>query len=608
MRPLYLLLLGILLFANYSCAQDEGLYLDNTTQDISEGNDPRAEQNCEIDFQSLNENDNLNISCDYNLNGETIIVPQNVTFNFDGGSLTNGTLIFESGLIDGRLLNIDLEINGSTRIINSHFVFEKEKWNIVEGATNYATALTNRKNINAAITLVKSLGANILEIDNIDAYVEVGAYHFGNYTHREAIQVPSNFHFKMGDNCTLRVQPNGNISYAILSSRGVNNVKISGGHLIGDKYEHTYTTGTEQDTHEFGTGIYFVGVTNSEIDGVTVDDMTGDSFGVHSTRNRNPDGSEVAGQFYSKNILIKNVIFRGARRNNLSFIDIDGLTLENSIIANAGEGGDISNYGEVYDWRGVLPRCNIDLEATRSFDADGNLRISQIVQNIIIRNNEFTGAYISDINFYTCKNVEVYGNTFTSGLSNLNAQNISIHDNTFTHDTTLDALPIAIYMKEFIREGTGIEENLNYQIYNNTVYGFNTAISVGGNNHNVYNNTVNNFVNNGISLRSGKNNHFSGNTISSNISGSKGYYSFPTGISLINSTITDETINVDDYGLLFKNLNSYSGSPVIIDNCSFSSDFRNVDIRNSSSITVQNSETGTIYQTNNTNIVLSNNN
>ena len=596
-----------MLFTNISCTPEEELYLDNTTPDISE-NDPRVEQNCEIDFSNLSANETLNISCDFDLIGQTIVLAENTTLKFDGGRIFNGTLVFNGGLIDGELLNLDLQISGSAKLVDTHFIFEKDKWNIVEGETNYETALTNRKNINSAITLVKSLRGYTFEIDNIDVFVEVGAYHFGNYTHREAIQIPSNFYFKMGSNCTLRVQPNGNISYAILSSRGVNNVKISGGHLIGDKYEHTYTTGTEQDTHEFGTGIYFVGVTNSEIDGVTIDDMTGDSFGVHSTRNRNPDGSEVPGQFYSKNILIKNCIMRGARRNNLSFIDIDGLVLENSIIANAGEGGAIDNYGDVYDWRGVLPRCNIDLEATRSFDANGNIRLSQIVQNIVIRNNDFSGAWISDINFYTCNNVEVYDNTFTSGLSNLHAQDIFIHNNVFTHDTNLGALPIAIFMKEFVREGTGVEENLNYQIYDNTITGFNTGITVGGNNHNVYNNTITDFINNGISLRNGNNNHFSNNIISSNISASKGYYSFPTGITLTNTTITNETVNVDSYGLLFKNLESNSGDPVVIDNCSFSSGFRNVDIRNSNSITVQNSETGTIYQTNNTNVVLTNNN
>ena len=460
------------------------------------------------------------------------------------------------------------------------YIFDKNEWDIVEGVVSYEVALNNRVKINEAITYANDNGFSIFSINNIDAYFEVGALHFGNLTHREGIQIPSNFHFKMGDNCTLRVQPNNNISYGLLSARGVDNVKISGGHLIGDKYEHIYVTGTEQDTHEFGTGIYFVGVTNSEIDGVTIDDMTGDSFGIHSTKNRNPDGSEVAGQFYSKNILIKNVTFKGARRNNLSFIDVDGLILEDSVIANAGEGGDY-NYQEPRSWKGVLPRCNIDLEATRSFDADGNIKISQIVQNIIIRNNDFSNAWISDINFYTCNNVKVYGNTFTSGLSNLWAQDIEIYNNTLIHDIELPALNIGIYMKEFIRVETGLNENTNYQIYNNVVKGFDVGISVGGDNHNVYDNYVEQSVNTGLSLRSGSNTEFKNNTITSDVINSKGYYSFPSGASVSNIALINETVSAQEFGLLFKKVLG----TLRIEGGSFSG-FRGLEFRDSGVIVV----------------------
>ena len=592
------------LFLSFSCTNDdEDLLLNNDTNLT----DPRSEIPCQIDFQSLSPNQTVLINCKFDLKGQTIVLPQNTTLNFDGGSIFNGTLNFNGGLIDGKLLNIDLQINGSVKLINTHFTFEKEKWNIIEGDIATDIALTNRLNLNSAISLVKSLRGTVFEINNIDAYFEVGAYHFGNYTFREAIQIPSNFHFKMGNNCTLRVFPNDQIAYGLLSSRSANNVKISGGHLIGDKYEHTYTTGTEQDTHEFGTGIYFVGVTNSEIDGVTIDDMTGDSFMVHSTKARNPDGTPQAGYDYSSNILIKNCIMRGARRDNLSLIDIDGLILENSIIANAGEGGHIENYGDTYDWRGVLPRCNIALEAARSIDESGNLIENQKIENIIIRNNIFTGAWISDINLHTCSEIEIYGNTFTSGISNLFTQNIYIYNNVLTHDPNLPALNIGIYMKEYIRESTGEEENFNFQIYNNTVTGFDTGIAIGGNNHDIYNNTIIDCVKNGISLRTGNNNSFYNNVITSSIPNSNGYNSFPVGISLTNTTISNETVLVDKYGVLFRNLSSNPDARLIINNCSFSGGFRNVDIRNSNAITVKNSVAGTIYQSNNTNIILENN-
>ena len=73
-------------------------------------------------------------------------------------------------------------------------------------------------------------------------------------------------------------------------------------------------------------------------------------------------------------------------------------------------------------------------------------------------------------------------------------------------------------------------------------------------------------------------------------------------------TLTRETIDVDYYGLLFKGLSADPTNQLIIDDSSFEGGFRNVDIRNSSNITLKNSQTGTIYQTNNQNVTLSNNN
>ncbi len=601
MKKTHVFIVLFALFISFSCKNDdEDLLLNNNTNSVI----PKIELPCLINLESIDSNQTIRINCNIDLNNQTIILPQNTTLKFEGGSIYNGTLIFNNGLIDGKLLNIDLEIDGSVKLINTHFSFEKEKWGIVEGDVNFETALLNRENINTAITLVKSLRGNLFEINNIDAYIEVGAYHFGNYAYREAIQIPSNFHFKMGEDCTFRVQPNDQIAYGLLSARSANNVKISGGHLIGDKYEHTYTTGTEQDTHEFGTGIYFVGVTNSIIDGVTIDDMTGDSFMVHATKPRNADGTPSPNGDYSSNILIKNCVMRGARRDNLSFIDINGLILENSVIANAGEGGLIENYGASYDWRGVKPRCNIALEAARHYDENGNIVISQRIENIVIRNNVFTGAWISDINLHTCSNIQIYGNSFTSGISNLYTQDIFIHDNNFDHDINLPALNTGIYMKEFIRESTGLEENFNFQIYNNTITGFDTGIAIGGDNHDIYNNTIIDCIKNGISLRTGNNSSFHNNVITSNVPNSKGYSSFPTGISLTNTTFTDETVSVDKYGLLFKYLTSGNENPLLITNCSFNASFRNVDVRNSNGITIQNSNTGVIHQTNNTNISL----
>ena len=146
--------------------------------------------------------------------------------------------------------------------VNLAYILDKEKFKIVEGEVSKEVALQNRINMNRAIQNSVDNGFGLLEVGEIDAYFEIGALNFGNLTHREAIQIPSNFHFKMSDETILRVQPNNQIAYAVLSARSADNVKITGGKLLGDKYEHTYATGTQQDTHEFGFGVYIVGGSN----------------------------------------------------------------------------------------------------------------------------------------------------------------------------------------------------------------------------------------------------------------------------------------------------------------------------------------------------------
>lgn len=565
---------------------------------------------CEFDFSIYSTNDEILIGCNYDLNGQTITFPENITLKYDGGLLTNGTIILDGGHIDGKLLNIDLEVEGSARLISSDFLFEKEKWNIIEGLVSTSEALTNRKNINIAIGQVSSLRGYTFEVNNLDAYFDIGAINFGNLIHREAIRIPSNFHFKMGNDCTLRVQPTDQIGYAVLSARSANNVKITGGRLLGDKYEHTYATGTELDTHEFGFGIYFVGVTNSIIDGVFIDNMTGDSFAVHATGARNPDGTKNPSKDYSENIIIRNSTLSGARRNNISLIDVVGLVLEDCIISNAGEGGSYNAAEEGRSWKGTAPRSGIDLEARRNWDTENNtLNESQKVSEIIIRRCEFTNSFGSDIILFTCDNVEIYDCTFDSAISTTYlAQDVKIHDNIMTASTSDGGhIQYGVKISSYISPNTQEEFVKNIDLYNNTISGFEIGIVLGGDDHKIYNNTIENIIKTGILIKNGNNNHFYDNNISSQLPNTKGYYQ-STNVITNNMTLTRETIDVDYYGLLFKGLSADPTNQLIIDDSSFEGGFRNVDIRNSSNITLKNSQTGTIYQTNNQNVTLSNNN
>ena len=494
------------------------------------------------------------------------------------------------------------------------YVFDKK--DIVEGVVSKEVALNNKVVLNDSIKYAKENGYLIFSIDNIHAYFEVGANSFGNTTYKEAIQIPSDFHFKMGDNCTLRVQPNDRVSYGLLTARNANNVTISGGHLIGDKYEHTYTTVAEDptndgNTHEFGTGVYFISVTNAIVDNVIIDDMTGDCIQIHSDQRRNNDGSPVVGKIYSGNILIKNCTLRGARRNNLSFIDVHDLILENSYIANAGEGGDYSVSGEGYSWKGALPRCGIDMEATRGWDEDlQEVEQSQVVTNIIVRNNTFTNSHLADINLYTCDNVEIYNNNLDSSISTvLFAQYIDIHDNIIIHNPTNEgSLLSGISIKKYNSANTGESYIHHVDIYNNTITGFRYGIGLGGENHNIHNNTITESTDAGILLKEGDNNSFYDNTITSSVDGSKGYYQQIKGDPITNISLVREDVSAVDSGFTFNGAIATLGNEIVIDDCTFVGGNNNVNIRNSSYIIIKNSTVNPVLQKNNNNITLTNNN
>jgi len=595
MRHLTYTLLTLLLFINISCS-DDNKYIEDSTTDVTNLDEIKDETPCVIDFSSAVANDVIIIGCDLDLNSQTITLPEHITLQFDGGSISNGTLVFNGGLIDGKLLNINLEVEGSVRLIDTDFLFEKEKWNITEGVVSDEVALTNRDNVNIAMELFKSLRGYTFEINDVDFFVDVRAIIFGGHTERESIKIFSDTHVKMGDDCIIRMQPNSDPAGAIFTATRENNIVITGGHLWGDRYTHTYVTGTLRDSHEFGTAIVFRGVHNGLVEGVDAQEFTGDAFYMYSTRSRQADGTPTPGEAYCDNITIRGNHFNKNRRQSISVIDGTNWIIEDNILSNAGDGE--QSHDSAPTSGGTNPRHNIDLEATRTLDADGMPMYGQIVRYGIIRNNTFSGAGVGDIDLYTCRNIEIYGNTFTTAISNIASRDITIYDNTFVSDGTRAT---AIHIKEFIRASTGIDENINHLIYNNTISNYEHGMTIGGTSQKVHNNTMTE-CNTGIFIGNGASNQFYNNVITSTISTSKGYYSFPTGISLPNTTITGEVINVKHYGMLLKDVDG--GGNLTFTDCDFNADFRKVDIRNSNDITIRNSSTGIVHQTNNTNISL----
>lgn len=599
------LTLAILCLVFVACSNDDEVLAAPVDETIT---DPTPPAPCEVNFSNIAEDEVVIINCNIDLEGQAFVLPKNVTIKNEGGTLTNGSIVFDNGLIDGSLLNKTLTITGEARLIDSHFIFEKGNWDIIEDIVTDEIALQNKINLNNLISLVHNLGGTIFELDEIDAFFDVQADNYNEAT-QESIILPSNFHFKMSNNTHLRVQPNSKSAYALLSAKKQVNVTISGGNLWGDRYTHSYVSpGSDGNTHEFGYMVYFRGVHNGTVDGVGLREATGDGFIMQGTSNRYNDGTVRPGEWECKNIVVKNCIIDKNRRNNLSLVDGDGAIIENNIISNGGDGGEYSVSQDGYSSKGVLPRYNIDLEAINTLSPDGNtVYYTEIIKNVIIRNNEFTGAHHGDIDLYKCWDVEIHNNTFSSYIANVAAYNIQIHHNSFINDGDRK---FAIQIKSLVRPN-GYDYNRNYEVYDNTISNYEVGLKVGGTNQEINNNIFEN-CDTGIMFLEGIGLTFNNNMISSSSANSVGYFDFPGGVNIDDYMITGGQVNVVTFPFLAikinNNDNSYN-SGVTFDNVLFNSTSNyNVDLRQSKHITIKNSTYNGIRQVDCENITLINNN
>ena len=329
----------------------EGLKIDNTP--------------CDYTLDGIESNSTLEIACRMDLGGQTITVPSGVTFVFAGGEIINGTLNFSAqGTIDGDLLNKDLTIEGDVKLDDPIFQFYPERWDIVQGDVNLQRAKDNSFGIQDAVDLVHSLEGDTFEIDKLDAF-----FH-GKDVYNYNIVMPSNFYLKMTDNTHLRTFPSlDEYSTFLIMIQGVENVKVSGGYLHGDRDLYGRMDNLPRShTMEIKTGV------NVVIDNVHMSNATQDGLAIES--NRFAYDPDYVG---SNNILIKNCVFDSNRRINLTITDGYNITVENCTFIDGGIDTNKSNSS--------APSCNLNIEPLRGRDASGNLVEYQKVENVTIRNN-----------------------------------------------------------------------------------------------------------------------------------------------------------------------------------------------------------------------------
>ena len=511
----------------------------------------------------------------------------------------------EGGIMsDGYLPLVLSGVYGTYDVPTTTYTFDKTLAEITEGVVVNNVAYNNKLIINEALSVAVGLGATVFDFATVDCFVDVKANQFREQTRVNAIQCSyAGLHIKGTSRALthLRMQPHGFIAGAIFNPYKVTGMKFSAMTLHGEKHEHDYSIPYTNSYHEFPAGIVLEGAPDMVIDDIETQDFTGDGLTVYHSESRQDDGTPTVGSVITTNLLVQNSSFLRSRRNNISYVDCDGFILDNCILDYAGEGG-ASNHA--IDWRGVLPQCNIDFEATRNRGAACELLEGQIVRNGIIRNNTFTRAWIDDLNFYTCSDIEVHDNTFTRALAvPVVANRLNIHHNTLTYDNTMSNYSFGIYLKPYLNDCILVNENGQHTVNNNTIIGYNYGIHVTDLGSNIYDNIVTNSILAGI-VYGGKDTVITNNTITSNVVGSKSYDSPAAASSPENVVISLGTNNSEGLGIRVRNVTAL-GTGVTFSSVNLASP---VSIEGSDNITLTNCTYPSLTQSGSTNITLTNNN
>jgi len=450
---------------------------------------------CSGNFPALSVNEILEISCVYDLQGETIEIPSGVTLNFLGGDIINGTLNFvSSGRIAGELLSSSLTIEGDVSLISNEFKFYPQRWGIIEvedpndpqPPASLAVAYNNHLIIQGTVDLVKNMGATVFTIDKLNAYFDSmnGEFDYKAIAN-PVILVPSNFHLKMSENTFLRVFPISGIASSILIKilRG-SNIQVSGGNLIGDRLEHGPI---------FGQGLLFriIGGKNVVVDGMNISFSSSGGLTIHGDSFLERDD-----YFGSENVTVQNCVFDSNRSNNLSLTDGQNIIFKDNSSYNSG----IDIEGDFGTSPGIAPRIGIIVET----------QVMQFIENVEIKNNNVSGSGSfegHDILVAGATDIEITGNTAEKSIGWSSGLNVRVTNNTssriFGGFLGFNGIDNVISGNTITNpEGTGIFlTDQNVDVFDNDFINCKTAIQLSSIiNVNIYNNNIESNVDNSIGI------------------------------------------------------------------------------------------------------------
>lgn len=394
----------------------------------------------------------------------------------------------------------------------------------------------------------------------------------------------------MGDT-QLKIQPNDATTYSLITVYLADNVTFENLKIYGSKYEHDFTTYSGVP-YDWGHCLSFIGSHNSIVKNCLITEAISDGIYVRQDVLRNPDGTLQAHNKTTDNLLVTNCVIDNNGRTGLGIVDTDGMIIEYCQISNTAVN------------IGTPTRCGIDFESFRERDSEtGVLSEWQKVSNCIVRYNSFFGNVNQDILLYTCNNVQIHNNTFTKGIYTTAAYNIEIYDNHF--EAEVPDTGYGIRLDQLTVTATGERLNYNFEVRNNYIEGYEYGFSASADSITSYGNKMVDNYEIGLSIGSTRHSTFTRDTITSTIvtaDGIRNSYFATNPVSIVADSLYSNVTGED--ALILQNCNA-TGTGVTFTNSVFIGGKDDVDIKNSSNITVDATNTYTVVeQSGNTNVII----
>lgn len=218
-----------------------------------------------------------------------------------------------------------------------------------------------------------------LSKDQDTLYVPAGTYYIDACT---GIELKSHMKLIMSPDAVLKAIANSSEFYNIIHVQNAGYVTISGGKIVGERYEHGSRAG------EWGMGIGIYDSNDITITNVTISDCWGDGIYIGSHHEKIlPAGCNQ--------ITVKNCTLVNNRRNNMSIVSAKHVTVDRCAFYNAG--GTDPEFGIDIEPNNVNNPCEDIMISYSTFEGNGQGSIGIITpsKDIWIHRCTMNGDFIN---------------------------------------------------------------------------------------------------------------------------------------------------------------------------------------------------------------------